>query len=571
MRCRRSIRPVLWRKCSACSVTGFSLIILIFILFIFSPIAGDSSAQDISDAMAAQIRSRIESASEGRVFCTKEEPCRSALLPKFYTDRNFAQAWRLDQDARSASAGMLKALRGASAQGLNPEQYHLRKIEAVLSGLDRQGAAESEKVRELTDLELLLTDAFFSYATDLSMGRTDPQKIDANWHIPRNQGSDLVAALEYALTTGDVEPALKEFMPSNPYYAGLIRALATYRAISERGGWPQVPSGKILKKGDTDERIPIIRQRLMMTGDLGTTTTNEANIFDDALEAAVMHFQKRHGLEGDGHVGAVTLAAMNVPAEQRVRQIEVNLERWRWLPRDFGERFIFINIPGFELKVFGNGQTIMSMAIIVGLYAWSTPVFESTMTYVILNPYWKIPPHIAVKEIIPRLGRDPGYLDRERIKILSGNGNVVNPGSIDWGAARRGNFPYLLRQDPGPKNALGRLAFMLPNPYDVYLHDTPERQLFQRAVREFSHGCIRIEKPFDLAFFLFEDDPKWSKEKILVAVDAGKTQKAVLASPIETFVLYFTAWADADGTVEFRPDIYRRDEPLAEALAEAPA
>jgi L,D-transpeptidase YcbB len=546
------------------------IIALMLILLMSGPPAGELSAQGTADALAAQIRARIEAASNSKVLCRGEVACRSALLPKFYSDRNFTPAWDLDQDPLNASSRMLKVLHGASSQGFRPDDYHLKEIDTLLAEFNAPSENEAENIRRLTDLDLLLTDAFLLYVADLSQGKVDPEKIDVHWHIKRTQGNDFGAILENALAAGDIDRALRELMPSDPHYAGLIRALASYRAIAQRGGWPQVPVGKTIKKGDHDARVPIIRERLMIEGDLGTTTSDEAAPFDDVLEAAVMRFQSRHGLEVDGHVGAMTLAAMNVPVEERISQIEASMERWRWLPRDFGDRYIFINVPGYQLEVYDNGQAVMSMAIIVGRYAWSTPIFESEMTYIILNPYWKVPPDIAVSDLIPRIRRDPGYLDREEIKIFGRNGGMINPRAIPWTAISKGNFPYLFRQEPGPRNALGRIAFMLPNPFDVYLHDTPERQLFERAAREFSHGCIRVEKPLDLAGYLLRDDPEWTRDKILAAVDEGKMQQVILPASMETYVLYFTAWTDRDGTVEFRQDIYRRDGAVTAALALAP-
>ncbi len=527
------------------------------------PLAEDLPAQTAANEAAAGIRSRIEGARH-RVICGEEGPCRSSLLPGFYRRRHYRPAWSDGPGATQTAASLLDALRKASSHGLRPADYHLQKIEALLAGAGKPAVPRN---RMSTDLDLLLTDAFLSYAADLSSGKVNPAKIEAHWHIPRARFNDLGQVLEQALETGTVEQALQGLAPSDPRYAGLARALAGYREIERRGGWVKIPPGKSLKKGDRGARVPILRNRLTVTGELAAASPAEPDLFDDALEAAVAKFQKSHGLDVDGHAGPQTLAAMNVPVQERVRGIRVNMERWRWLSRNLGEHYIWVNIPGFDLTVYDKGQAVLSMAIIVGKAAWSTPVFERKMNRVVLNPYWHVPPSIAVKETIPRIRRDPGYLDREQIKVISlRTGRFVNPRSINWSRVPKHPLPYRFRQDAGPKNALGRIKFLLPNPYNVYLHDTPERRLFERAQRGFSHGCIRIEKPLDLAVHLLGSSPAWTRENILTVIDAGKMQEIPIPVPVETYILYFTAWTDADGTVEFREDIYRRDEPVAKGL-----
>ncbi|HZC01403.1 MAG TPA: L,D-transpeptidase family protein, partial [Gammaproteobacteria bacterium] len=281
---------------------------------------------------------------------------------------------------------------------------------------------------------------------------------------------------------------------------------------------------------------------------------------------------QRHGLAADGVVGASTLAALNVPVGARIRQIELNMERWRWLPQDLGERYILVNIANFALDVVENGQSVLTMRVVAGKPTRRTPFFSAQMTYVVLSPHWYVPPTIAIQDKLPLIRRDPKYMARQNLKIFSdgpGGATRVDPRAIDWSSVSARNFPYRLRQDPGPRNALGRVKFMFPNSYHVYLHDTPSRELFARAERAFSSGCIRLEKPIELAEYLLRDDPRWSRQSILSSIDRGREQVVHLPAPIPVHLFYWTTWMSDEGVVHFRKDIYERDHVLDGALQKA--
>jgi murein L,D-transpeptidase YcbB/YkuD len=287
----------------------------------------------------------------------------------------------------------------------------------------------------------------------------------------------------------------------------------------------------------------------------------------------VKHFQKRHGLDIDGIVGSKTLGALNVTAAERLRQIEVNMERWRWLPRDLGDRYIRVNIAGFELDVFEAGRQVMNMRAITGRDYRRTPVFSDMMTYLVINPYWNVPWNIAVKDKLPLIRENPDYLAQQKMILMSGWGADVveiDPSTIDWSEVTPKDFVWRLRQDPGPLNALGRIKFMFPNKFNVYLHDTPSRELFEQAVRTFSSGCIRIEHPVDLAEYLLRGYPEWTRPAILAAIDKGDERTVRLLEPIPVYVLYCTAWVDETGEISFRNDVYGRDGVVADALLELP-
>jgi murein L,D-transpeptidase YcbB/YkuD len=301
----------------------------------------------------------------------------------------------------------------------------------------------------------------------------------------------------------------------------------------------------------------------------------DPQLFDEALEQALKRFQTRYGLTADGVLDTTTRAELNVSADRRVEQLEVNLERWRWLPQDLGRRHIIVNIPAFELEVVEKDAVVLAMRVVVGRPYQHTPVFSETMRYLVLNPYWEVPHDIAVQDVLPHIKRDFSYLSQQQMQMYKGWGpaaQVIDPATVNWSAITPASFPFRLSQDPGPVNALGRIKFMFLNKFNVYLHDTPARPLFDEAQRDFSHGCIRIQKPLELALYLLRKDPKWNRDALLRALNEVKDRSLPLPEPIPIHLLYWTAWADENGTIEFRRDIYGQDAPLLAALrAPSPA
>jgi L,D-transpeptidase YcbB len=350
--------------------------------------------------------------------------------------------------------------------------------------------------------------------------------------------------------------------------------LTNYRAIAAKGGWGTIPGGKsaTLKRGSRNKLVPVLKTRLMLSGDLDATRSSDDEVFDDALQHAVISFQRRHNLKDDGVVRAETIKALNVPVEKRIRQIELNLERWRWLPHDLGKRYILVNITDFSMKIIRNDKVDMEMKVIVGKRIMNkrtimhTPIFSAKMTHLEINPYWNVPHSIASKELLPEIKKDPTYLSRKNMQMFSGKG-VVDPKTVDWTTMHEKNFRYQIRQNPGAFNALSHIKFLFPNRFDVYLHDTPTRNLFKRMPRDFSHGCMRVEKPIDMAIYLLNDPQAWSREKIMASIKRGKNHPVYLPESITVHVQYWTSWVENDGAVNFRDDIYGYDPVLERALA----
>jgi L,D-transpeptidase YcbB len=363
-----------------------------------------------------------------------------------------------------------------------------------------------------------------------------------------------------AILPSRIAPQAAELMPLPPHLAetSLAQALTTYRALGEGGGWFSIHAGSSLRLGDAGEPVAALRIRLAREGYLPASADDgEAAIFDPALEVAVREFQRRHGLEEDGVVGPKTLSALNVPAAARAAQIELNLDRLRVLSAWLGDRYVVVNIAAQYLQAVEDGTSPLVLKVIVGKPSTPTPVLSSKFAKVIFNPPWNVPASIAVNEILPKLWRDQAYLLKENM-IIMGRSPDPHGLAIDWSSVSLAQFATRLRQLPGKGNALGRIKFEFPNPYTVYLHDTPAKSLFERARRTFSHGCMRIERPIDLTAFLLRDQG-WEKAEIETIIAEGQTSEISLQQPVTLWVLYLTAFVEVDRTVHFREDVYGFD------------
>ncbi|MGZ9163395.1 MAG: L,D-transpeptidase family protein, partial [Candidatus Deferrimicrobiaceae bacterium] len=520
------------------------------------------------------LRGKIEAGMATAKFtCRQELLCGSSVIPMFYARREYAPAWMGPDGRFSQADSLIAAIRESSRDGLLPDDYHLARIESLLAEARQQrGKGKPYDPDTATDLDLLLTDAFLLYGSHLLAGRVDPETLHADW-VAYNPTTDLGALLESALDANTVEHSLKGLRPPYPGYVGLQNTLMRYRNLAEQGGWPVIPPGDCMEKGERGERVGLLRKRLAISGELDLPEPDDAMVFDDALESAVRSFQRNHGLEPDGIVGQETLSALAVPVQDRVRQIVLNMERWRWVPRDLGRRYLLMNIPEYTLRLFEDSGVAMEMRIVAGKSYTATPVFSGTMKYLELNPYWNIPHQIAVEEILPKLRTDPGYLAKRGIRVFSSwrnDASEIDPATVDWNNLDDRGFFFKLRQDPGPRNPLGRVKFMFPNRFAVYLHDTPSAELFRISSRDFSHGCIRLEKAIGLAAYLLRNNPRWTRQKIEEAIARGEKVIIPLDEPIPVHILYWTAWVDDKGTVHFHEDVYERDNPLAMALKEPP-
>jgi murein L,D-transpeptidase YcbB/YkuD len=524
------------------------------------------------DALSRHLQKTVESLSlNWNDFCRSEQLCGPATLIQFYERRNFAPAWQRDGVPLQQAYDLVQILKQAESEGLNPSDYHIAALQQRLADAKQTSASPSiqqSHSAQNVNLDLLMTDAFFLYAAHLLAGRIDPETIYPEWDA-FNPEADLARILEDAIRLNTIAETLKQLAPPHSAYQQLKTALKTYRKIAEKGGWSTLMIRIPLRPGNNSPDVARLRQRLCCSAQQPSLSLPEANHFDETLTRRIRHFQMTHGLTVDGIVGPRTLEALNVSTEQRIRQIELNLERWRWLPHHLGRRHIRVNIADYSLTAIENATPALRMRIVAGKPFWQTPVFSRQMRYLVINPYWNIPHKIAVSEILPKQQKDETYLTRQKIRLFAGWENEaaeLSPADIDWSKMDADRFKYRLRQAPGPLNPLGRLKFIFPNKYAVYLHDTPIKHLFERNSRSFSHGCIRLEKPVELASWILKDDPHWTYQSLSDVIKSNARKVISIRNPLEIHLLYWTAWADAQGHIHFHKDIYKRDQPLDRAL-----
>jgi len=545
---------------------------LIAVLLTPLALAGCRS-REIPPAVGNIIQSTVESRTlPAAVRGQKERRQAWNEMRIFYTRRQFRPAWLTPTGSRPQARELIAAIDPLVDEGLDPRLYQKDTLSSALGELEKQPDLDDPQVqRRLATTDMDLTYAYLTMAVHLASGRLQPETLNIDWYTKPRQ-VDLGSRLEQAMQPGgSVRATLQSYTPTSREYAGLRAALARYRGIAAHGGWPAV--GARLHDASPSEKDRLLRARLAAEGDLPAPSAQGAAGDDGTLALGLARFQHRHGLNPTGKLDADTLAELDVPVAERIRQIEVNLERRRWLPGDFGQRYIAVNIPQFRLTLVEDGKPALDMRVIVGKAQRNrTPVFSDKMTYLVLNPAWNIPDDIVAQEIKPAMEKDPGYLQRKDIEVVKGwadEAEAVDPSGIDFAKLGKGS-EYRLRARPGPDNPLGQIKFMLPNQFDVYLHDTPAGHLFNASERDFSHGCIRLEKPLDLADALLKDDPKWAPETLREAIAEGGTRIVSLRHPLPVHILYFTAWVDDAGTVEFRRDVYGEDAKLAAALAHEP-
>jgi L,D-transpeptidase YcbB len=476
-----------------------------------------------------------------------------ARVVKLYEHYQHVPLW-LEEDADSERADQLvNVLATVHEHGLVGNAYPLEELRAALAPIDKNRRPRPE---QLAEADVMLTSIYVALGEDLLTGQIDPGKVSPDWRI-RQSTADVDSLLARTLRGNPLDRALELMRPQDEQYTALRQQLRHYRELAAAGGWKQVPDGPKLRPRDTAqvERLAALRERLAAEdyidrGDIAADSAGRA-IYEGELASAVAAFQRRHGIVVDSILGAGTVASLNRTAQYRAGQIMANLERYRWMPRSLGDRYIYVNVPAFHLDAYEDGRPVLSMRVIVGQdYAdQATPAFADSMTYVEFAPYWNVPKKIAEEELWPKVNADPTYLERNEYEIVNERGGPR------------------IRQIPGRKNALGRAKFIFPNDLNIYLHDTPDHSLFQRDVRAFSHGCIRIEKPEELARFALAGNPGWTDQRIRQAMD-GQNRAVTLKRKIPVYIVYFTTYV-RDGTLYFANDLYERDDNLVEVVAKS--
>ncbi len=506
-------------------------------------------------------------------------------LRAFYAVRAYEPFW-LGVGGERPTMALIDALEGADAHALPAAVYpaaELRQGLEKLRGLDGDARLAAE-----VELEFALSNALALYAGDLASGYLEPRKVDRELHVFPTR-PDALTLLTGASKAADLAAWFAEIAPSDPGYAPLVKLYGELGEIAANGDWAgRVPEGPSIRPGERGARVAALRARLTALGDIspdGAPRTNllaaaavaatpatADNVYDDNLVEAVKAFQLRHGLNDDGVVGRRTVQALNASAAERARQIAVNLERMRWMNRDLGTRRIVVNQADFRMQLIDNGEVLHTSRVVIGKSRkFRTPEFSDEMTHVVVNPTWNVPRSIATKEILPLLKEDPMYLLNNNMELIPRGGEPVPnyPELHDWSTYSQYDFPFRIKQRPGSGNALGKVKFIFPNEFDIYLHDTPSKSLFRKDVRDFSHGCVRVENPFDLAYALLAPDYADPVSQFGAWLDQRSERWVGLREPVPVHLTYRTAWIDALGVHQFREDIYGRDARVYEAMVRA--
>ncbi|MDX1598146.1 MAG: L,D-transpeptidase family protein [Marinobacter sp.] len=531
------------------------VLLLVLSLWSFGSLAND------------EIRERMEAIHQGFTISALGEPLLALdALSQFYSHRDYALAWHRDKDREA----LLDTINAAKRHGLTPSDYHYNLLATFAARSPDDLGPEAR-----ADLDLLLTDSLLLLTSHLLHGKVNRDSLEAEWTANR-QVQRIDEIVSQALEYQQIPTLIDRLTPSQSGYQQLLTARKFLQSLLSIP-WEPIVDGPTIRPGMIDNRLPLIRQRLIAMGDLMPTISLEEQVIErrytDRVVAAVTRFQARHGLAADGLIGRGTLASLNISPQEKLAQLDANLERWRWLPEELGDTYIIVNIAGFELRLIRKGKEILKTRVIVGRPYRQTPVFSDRIRYLVFNPTWTVPRTIMTEDQLPAIRRDPDYLQKMDFTVYRGWGADrvrVDPETIDWWLLSENNFPFQLVQEPGPHNALGRVKFMFPNKFDIYLHDTPARSLFSRSERTFSSGCIRVEDPFGLASLLLQGQNGWSRDHIDRVVNSRQQTTVYLKEPVPVHLEYWTTWVDEDGTLHYRNDIYERNPRLISKLTEHP-
>lgn len=482
-------------------------------------------------------------------------------LQRFYENRSAQPVWVTTKGPTPAGQAFLTQLCQADRVGLRPSGYKLDSLAQELRALYQSPVSDVEEVRSnVGHLDVALSETFARYVDDRLHGAVSPEEVGGQWHIEAEE-TDLVSVMNRAVSEG-VDETLDTLGVMNERHAAMHEALTRYQRIVADGGWPSIERDESLGPGDTGAAVEQLRERLAATGDLPEKQVGGAT-YSEAVVEAVRRFEERHGLPTDGEVSRDDLEALNVPASQRARKLALNLERYRWMPRNLGHEHVFVNLMDFRLRVSRDGEDVLSMPIVVGEQGWETVAFADTLQYAMFGPAWTVPSSIAVKELLPQLKNNPDLAEERGYHVLTREGDTVGVDSLSREALEKKRMR--IQQAPGSQNPLGRVKYMFPNEHAIYLHDTPADQLFDQRVRASSHGCIRIAEPVEFGAFLFERDGM-SREDIRSLMQEAEQRRVDVRDPVPVYIVYLTAWATPEGTVHFRRDRYEYDESLEAAL-----
>lgn len=488
-----------------------------------------------------------------------------AIVEAFYAELDYQPAWR----DRDQAARVLEILKDSFAEGLEPEDYHYSELMSLWRDRD---ALMQDYDRRRARFDVLLTDGILLYIRHLLEGKVDPRTLDPSYNYSRIdfKPADVSARLRSAIADNRIPQIVEQVRPSQPFYHQMKSALAYYRNLDRTQSFRPMPDNAVLKPGQSHANVPLVRQRLR---DLGyqVATDGSGTAYDPGLESAVREFQDDHGIDVDGVIGRQSYTFLNMSYSARVDSLRINMDRVRWLSQSVSDDYIVVNIAGFELYYHRGEELQWETPVMTGTTQHQTPIFTAKLKYLEFNPIWTVPRSIIGRSLLPKFKANPQYVNDNNYHLYDRHGKQVDPMSIDWASASIRNFPYSVVQQPGDKNALGRVKFIFPNRYAVYLHDTPSRELFSRSARAFSSGCVRVKQPLEFASVLLNDPQRWSVDQVRDLVASRKPQERVyLDRDVDVMLMYWTTSPTEGGRLQFHADVYGKDPAALAALNAAP-
>lgn len=534
----------------------FFLIIFILIFIITLSVSAQSE-------IAISIKKYLFVINENNGDFPKEEKLTfHKELQEFYEQRYYQPIWLKKKQFLRNPEELIKLIKESYYEGLSPADYHLNIIKNYTAN---KSFLKNGSVNQKALLDILLTNAYLKLASHYLNGKINAEIIvdDNNY---QHDSLEIEKLLKLLFKNDSLSKTIKSQLPKSKNYHLLKEKLYLYRDSGKIKKWPKISSEKNITLKSKGKKVKKLIDNLAARNYLDKNELEKNNHFNQNVKKALRKFQLNNGLKADGIAGKKTIKTLNISLEQRIKQLIINMERWRWLPENLGDRYIYVNIADYGLKLYDNQKLLMEMKTIVGREQRSTPVFSDLIDYLVLNPYWYVPETIAVEDILPKLKKDSNYLEKNNFSVLQYKADnkleKIDPAKIDWKKIDKDNFDYLLRQNPGDHNSLGRIKFMFPNKFSIYLHDTPGKYLFSQSKRDFSSGCIRIEKPIDLAVYLLQDQKKWNRQEIEKEIKKDQEKIIYLKNPIKIYLQYNTAWVDEFDNLNFRNDIYNRDKKI---------
>lgn len=530
--------------------TGLLFFSFFFLASLFSRCGGDS---DLIDTVAVPLPAAVNQITVADSYYNRKVQLKTRV---FYRANGLKRTWLKKRRPDKMFLAFSEEVKASHRYGFDPESYHMKELEEAVKALyDNRKRTPGD----ISALDIRITASFFLFTTHLIEGRVrHPGAREFFWERGMPLENDIALLLEME-SASDLRKELDNLHPKDPQYGKLQQALKKYRELQEKDSLPQVPANINLKPGDKHDAVDLVRRKLALT-DYRSNDAQRSRVYDDELVKAVKNFQTRHGLDPDGVVDAETARFINIPLKEKADLISLNLERLRWRPHLKGEGpEIVINVPEYMLRVYRDNKEEMEMRVVLGAEYTPTPVFQDTLKYIVFSPTWIVPASIFEEEFFPKLKEDPGHFDPESFRFYKAR-QEIDPTEEDWSDKKIDLKAYQVIENPGERNSLGKVKFIMPNDFSVYLHDTPADQLFQREDRALSHGCIRLEDPQAFAAYLLSDKKGWDEDNIRQAMNSDKPVKVDLDETYPVYIVYRTAWVDEDDQVHFREDIYGHDQ-----------